>query len=74
MITISRKWNNPQIEVMVSGEGISLDISLKDFLTALKQEIDSVTFTFTKAAFDAQFDAAVERVLEGIKEESKKAV
>ena len=58
----------------VSKEGIALEMDMEDFVKALKQEIDSVTWVFTKAEFESRVDAAVEKILMGIKEESIKVV
>ena len=74
IITVSRKWDNPKITTTLSDEEINLQCSLDDFLAALKTEIGSVTFTVTKSGFNKQFSKAVERVLQGIKEESAKVV
>lgn len=71
-VTISRYWNNPKISTIVTTEGISLTIELEDFITALKEEIGSVSTTFTKKSFSQQLDNAVITVLEKIKEESIK--
>ncbi len=74
MITISRKWNNPQIDITVNPEGIELSCSIPDFAEALATEIGPVTWVFRDATFRARFDAAVAKVISGIKEESVKAV
>ena len=74
IITVSRKWDNPKITTTLSDEEIKLQCKLTDFLNALKTEIGSTTFTVTKSGFNKQFDKAVERVLQGIKEESAKVV
>lgn len=74
VVTVSRKWNMPQITTVISGEGISLETDLDDFCEALVQELGPVTWVFTDKKFRIKFDAAVERVLQGIKDESQKAV
>jgi hypothetical protein len=72
MVTISRRWNNPKVETVITDDSISLTISIEDFATALKKEVGSVTWKI--GTIDAQIDAAIDRVLEGVKEESAKVV
>ncbi len=74
VITVSRKWNNPAITTVVEDSGISLSMNLEDFKTALKQEIGSVTWTFRKDTIDAKIDSAIDTIIEGIKQESSKAM
>ena len=73
-VTISRYWNKPTITTTVSVDGISLEIGLDDFIGALKQEIGSITMTFTQKAFSIKMDNAIELVLKKIKEESIKVI
>ena len=74
VVTISRKWNNPRIETAITEESISLQISMDDFIAALKQEIGKVTWVFTQKEFDKRLDAAILSVFQGIKDESTKVV
>lgn len=74
VVTISKKWNNPQINILIDVEGIELKMDLSDFREALKREIGSITWTFKKETFDSQLDAAITRVISGIKEESAKVI
>lgn len=74
VVTISRKWNNPQIKTTISKEGIELQISIEDFEVALLEEIGSVTFTLTKGQLKDKVNKAILNVLTGIKEESIKVV
>lgn len=69
-VVISRKWHHPQITMSVTDEGIRIEIPLEDFLKALCDEIGKVTWVFTKAEFLRRYDAAVEKVISGIKEET----
>lgn len=73
-ITITRKWNNPEIHHKVDIDGINLSVSLESFIEALCLEIGPVAWVFTEKAFRAKFDEAVSRVIAGIKEESAKVV
>lgn len=74
IITISRKWNNPQIQTNISLEGIELMMSIEDFKIALLKEIGSITFTFTEKSFNKQLNDAINNILQGIKDESAKVV
>lgn len=38
-ITICRKWNNPQINIKLTDDEISMEMSLEDFLVALTDEV-----------------------------------
>ena len=38
-VTILRKWNNPQIAITVSDDGIGVEMTLSDFLIALADEV-----------------------------------
>lgn len=66
-VTITKYWHNPQIYILVSNEAIGLRITLDDFKKAVKKEIN-------KKDIDPLVDQAFAKVIEGIKEESKKAV
>lgn len=74
VVTVSRKWHSPTIQTTVSSEEISLSCDLVDFCEAVVQELGSVAWVFTDRTFRLKFDAAVARVLQGIKDESAKVV
>lgn len=74
MITISRKWNNPKIFITANFEGINLAMSMEDFVAAIKMEMPSIALTLTQKSFEDKLDAAVNRVIEGVKLESAKAM
>lgn len=74
ILTISRKWHSPQITTTLSNEAISLSCDLDDFFMAVQEELGSVRWVFSDATFKVKFDAAVERVIQGIKDESAKVV
>ena len=73
-LTISKKWNNPQIKTTITNEDISLEMNMEDFKKALKQEIGSITWTFKKDTFNKMVDEAIQRVISGVKEESAKVI
>ena len=64
----------PQIETTVSNDSISLKCDIDDFIEAVVQELGPVTWVLRDATFRTKLDAAVERVLQGIKDESAKVV
>jgi hypothetical protein len=74
IVTVSRHWNNPEILTNITDESISLSIHLSDFISALKEEIGSVTTTITQKSFSDKMDKAVVGVIERIKEESAKVI
>lgn len=74
VVTVSRKWDNPNIKTTITDESISLEMSMEDFKTAMLIEIGSVTTILTREQFKKRFDSAVVAVLQGIKEESAKIV
>lgn len=74
VVTITRKWHNPQIYTVVNDKSISLEIDLDDFVKALIVEFGSPTFILTKAQFEQKMTSSVEAVITGVKEESIKVV
>lgn len=71
-VVIARKWLNPQIEINVNIEGISIGMDLRDFLHALADEAaeklvanavskaGNPTFWFTSAAAQRKVVEALE--------------
>lgn len=73
-ITISRKWNNPKIEINIATDSIELKMDIEDFKKALLEEIGSVKFVFRQNTFEKVVDDAFEEVLAEIKKESSKVI
>lgn len=80
-VTISRKWNRPEIKTMVFACNeieenlfIRLEVSLDNFIEALREEIGPVTWIFTQAKFETVLKEAAKRAIEEIKKESVKIV
>ena len=74
-MTISRKWANPKIVVTVSTEGIDLKMNMADFRDALLSELElTLSFMNSPGTVLEKLDAALDVVLEGVKEESAKIV
>ncbi len=65
-VVMVRKWHEPKTKIKVTDEELSLEISLEDFIKAVKAEIGSVTWTFKSETFSKQIDEAVSRVIEGL--------
>lgn len=63
-LTIKRRWNNPEIYIGITDVGITINLSLEDFIMAvlLESGVDR----------DKVLEA-VEKVIKGVKEESGKA-
>jgi len=66
-VTITKYWHKPQIQVLVTFDVIGLRINMDDFKEALKMEIGN-------KEMDSTIDGAILRIIEGIKEEARKAV
>ena len=73
-VTIMRRWNNPQINITIDDDEINIKMKLNDFMSAVKEEIGKVTWTFTKDAFETQFDNAVLKIVSAMKRETAKVV
>lgn len=74
VVTVSRRWNNPQIKTEVTHEGIALAMSLDDFIDALAAEIGSIALTVRDTTFKRKMREAASRVVSGVKDESAKIV
>lgn len=49
VVTVSRKWSQPNILVWVTNEEIGMGMKLDDYLVALCEEIGNPTLLLTKA-------------------------
>lgn len=70
IIIISRKWKEPQIRVTVDKIGISVSMMIDDFLDALHAELSSQGMQIAQNALDQ----AATRVIEGMKEQTTRAM
>lgn len=70
LVIMSRKWDNPHIRVTVDKVGISVSMMIDDFLDALRIELAAQGMQTTQNALDQ----AATRVLEGMKEETRRAM
>lgn len=73
-VTIMRRWNNPKINISIDDDEIYIKMNLNDFMSAVKEEIGAVTWTFTKDSFSTQFDNAVLKIVTAMKRETSKVV
>lgn len=63
-LTITKFWHSPIIQVLITNEGLGLRMDIEDFKKAVRAELSR----------EANLEAAISRVIDGIKEESRKAV
>ena len=72
-VAISRHWHSPVISVVVSDEGISVQCSLDDFISALSTEMAHPMKLFTRKGASTDISRASEAVLEKLKQASAHA-
>lgn len=63
LVVVSRKWHEPFIRVDVTTVGIGVTMTLEDFVQALAHEVGLETL-----------QAAAERVVAGMKQETSRAM
>lgn len=73
-VVIGRKWNNPNIYTYIDVNKIELDISLKDFIHALAEEIGNPALCMTKAQLEKRMQTALDKVLSEVKKVSTEVV
>jgi len=73
-VTIMRKWNYPQIFINITDDEINISMPLEAFMQAVKTEIGSVTWTFSKETFNSNFNNAVGKVVSSMKRETTKVI
>lgn len=74
VITVSRQWNNPKINISVDHKEISLSMELEDFEEALLQELGKYPLIVGNKQTKNKIHSAIIRVISGIKEESAKVM
>jgi len=75
-LDIERKWGTQKTTMTVYHQGedpnvLKVSTPLTDVMKSVKEEIDSVTWVFTKKEFDKRFDDAVAKVLKEIGKATK---
>lgn len=73
-VVVSRKWDNPNIEVSVCDIEIGIRISLDDFINALAIEVGNPTFVMTVNGLKSRLIEASVQVIEGMKIETAKVM
>ena len=71
-VTVSREWHRPEIVTRVTQKDISLEIDLDDFLVALAEETGNPTLLLTKERLKTRLLECSVKVVNKIKEESRK--
>jgi hypothetical protein len=66
-VCLYKRKGQPIITAYVKDDEAEISMSLDDFVSEMKKEVGSVTWTFRKATFEAQIDEAVAVVIRGIK-------
>jgi hypothetical protein len=74
MVTISRHWHNPEIQSTVSLKGITLSMSLEDYLEGLTRELLAAGRWVTEAQLRSRVAQATLELARKFKEESAKVV
>jgi len=75
-LDIERKWGAQKTTMTVYHQDedpnvLKISTPLTDVMKSVKEEIDSVTWVFTKKEFDKRFDDAVAKVLKEIGKATK---
>jgi len=68
VVHISRHWHNPAIAIELHSDGIKLECTLEDFCRAIVAEIAHPAFVLRRSTLEANVLAAVEPVLNKIKQ------
>lgn len=71
-VTIKRKFGSPQIDINITNTELSITCELDDFISSMIENIESVTWVFTKAEFEKRMTSAKESVIENMKKETIK--
>jgi len=70
VVTVSKRWNNPNILVWVHDEGIGMGMKLDDFIIGLAAEVGNPALIMTKAQLLAKIQASAAVVEKTMKEAS----
>lgn len=74
ILTIMRKWNNPEIKLWIDNQEIGMQIKVDDFIDCLIGEVGSVTTILTRQGIKDRILTASRTVIEAVKRESIKIV
>lgn len=70
VVTVSRKWNSPEILVWVNDTEIGMGMALDDFLVAMTQEIGNPALILTQSGLLAKMRTAAPVVEAEMREKS----
>jgi hypothetical protein len=73
-VCLYKRKGHPIITAYVQGSDAEISISLEDFISEVKKEIGSITWTFRKETFEKQLDLAVGDVISNIKKSATQIV
>lgn len=74
MVVVSRKWNNPSIQMWVNDKEIGLAMTASEFLDSLVAEVGNPTLLVTKQMLRNALEQAANKVFDEMKSHSTKIV
>ena len=74
VVVISRRWDNPKINISVTNEGIGMVMSLDKFIVAVGKEMGNPTMLITNKMLVDKLNAVTNVVIDEMKEATKHAV
>ena len=69
-IVVSRRWNEPEIELFVSQVEVGARMGLQPFIDAVLEELGSPTMIMTRAQLAKKVDAAITSVVDEMKRQT----
>lgn len=69
-VNINKQFGKPEINIRITHQELNISASLDDFITAMVQKMESVTWVFTKAEFEKRMSAAKDAIIEDMKKET----
>lgn len=69
-LVVLRRWDNPNVQVYVSADEISLELPVKSFISALAAEVGNPTMLMTKKQLLDALLKASDRVVGEVKQAS----
>lgn len=74
VVVISRRWGNPKIDISVTGEGISMEMNLTEFVESVASEMGNPTMLVTNKMLADKLKLAVNTVVAEMKDATKHAI
>jgi hypothetical protein len=69
-VIINKKFNHPDIRILITNTDLNITCTLDDFIAAMIQSMESVTWVFTKTEFERRMIAAKDTVVNSMKAET----